>query len=402
MKTVLSVILVLFLSTYSQSQNKFDFDFTVESEFFNKERKYYVHVPERYYEDEKTEFGVVYILDGQGREYYNNAKSIIDYLVWSYQIMPVIVVGIHSDDRGKEFIPLDRSLPDDDPENIGQSHLLKAHIEKEIFPTISDSFRINQFRALVGHSRGGAFIANTIFSDERDMFDAYIAISPGMYYLNRQMLKDAEKMISENTTFNKFYFCTHGTVGSLERRFKLQVEFIDSLLQAHPNESLVWGKKEFEGTSHWSCVAPSLVYGLVEMNRAYEVDQHLIDIYADNKEKSIKEQIISREAQQKKALGFTFPIGAPSLRYYGNQQSEYEQYDKALELFDLSIETDPNYIRAYLSKAWVHREMDDIPSATQTYNKALQIIEMNEGDFSSEDVERWKNNIQKQLSEMSK
>ena len=399
MKNILSIALTIIISSFSFGQDRLDFDYTIQSNAFNKERTYYVHVPEMYYENETDKFGVIYVLDAQGKAYYNNAKSIIDYLVWSYQIMPVIVVGIHSDNRGTEFIPLDRSLPQDSPENKGESHLLKEHIKYEIFPRISEEFRTTSFRALIGHSRGGAFVANSIFSDDKDMFNAYLAISPGMHYINEQILNDAEKLIKNQTKFNKFYYCTHGTVGSLERYFKPQVEFIDSLLQAYPNNTLVWAKKAFEGTSHWSCVAPSLVYGLMEMNRAFQVDQYLIEKYADNKEKSIREQIEIRNKKQKEILGFTIPVDAASFRYYGNQQSEYEQYEKAIELFDLSIELEPGDVRSYWNKAWAYGKLDNKSSAISTYKKALQIVEVNRLNLSSEDVERWKKNI---LTELDK
>jgi len=406
MKTLLSIIFTLFIYSFAftqdQDPDQVDFVYTVESKAFDKERKYYVHLPERYYENKEEKFGVIYVLDGQGKAYFNNAKSIIDYLVWSYQIMPVIVVGIHSDNRGTEFIPLDRSLPKDSDDNNGQAHLLKQHIAEEIFPSISEKFRINDFRALIGHSRGGAFIANTLFSEERDLFNAYLAISPGMHYLNEQILNDVREFIKKETKFNKFYYCTHGTVGNLERYFKPQVNLIDSLLKVYPNKTLAWSKKEFEGTTHWSVVAPSLVYGLMEMNRAFQVDQYLIEQYAKNNKGSIKEQIEKREEEQKEIFEFTIPMDAPSLRYYGNQQAENEAYAKAIELYDLSIQKDPDNIRTHNSKARAYRELGNKSEAIKAYKKALEVVEVNKLKLSEKKVEDWKKNFQSNLDKLMK
>ena len=399
MKNVFSFLLCFLIVSTISAQKKYDFEFTIASDAFEKERKIYVHVPERYYENENESFNVIYVLDGQGRVYYNNAKSVIDYLVWSYQISPSIVVGIHSDNRGTEFVPKNRSLDLNDENNTGQAHQLQQHIEDEIFPLVSENFRINDFKALIGHSRGGAFVATTLFSDKKDLFDAYLAISPGMHYLDNQILNDATKMIQEKATFNKFYYCTHGTVGSLEKYFKPQVEMLDSLFKVHPNPTIVWGKKEIEATSHWGCVAPSLVFGMLEMNRAYVADQHLVDVFAENKGKTLAHQIQSYHAQQKKILGFTFPLDAPSLRYYGNQQSEYEQHDRAIELFDMSLEIDPEQINVYLSKAWSQRQLGQNENARTTLLKAKEELGKS-SKFSEERVNRWNKNIDQQLSEI--
>lgn len=400
MRTILIIFCITIFQLSVSAQNKYDFEFKIESKAFDKERKFYVHVPERYYENPDEKFGVIYILDGQGREYYNQAKAIIDYMVWSYQIMPFIVVGIHSDDRGPEFVPKDRKLAMDDSNNNGEAQLLQAHIEEEIFPIIEDSFRVKDFRAIVGHSRGGAFTATTLFSDKRDMFHAYISISPGMHYINNQILNDAKSLIQAGTKFNKFYLCTHGTVGELEKYFKPQVEYIDSLLKAHPNESLVWHKKEFTGATHWTQVAPAMTYGIVEMNRAFQADEYLIQNFAEHKDKSIKKQIDDYYEEQQIKLGMTFPIEASSYRYYGNQHSEFEDYESAIELYKLSQEIEPDNYNLQSGMAWAYRQMDRKEDAITCYNKSLDILESGTHSFSKENVVRIKEYLLKQLEEL--
>lgn len=402
MKNSVLTLLLLFVFSFAFSQNKYDFTYTIQSDAFQKERKFYVHVPERYYEQPEDNFGVIYVLDGQGREYYNNAKNIIDYLVWSYQIMPVIVVGIHSDNRGTEFVPKDRTLQDNDPDNSGQAHLLTQHIKQEVFPMIRDSFRVSSFKALIGHSRGGAFVANTLFSENKDMFNAYIGISPGMHYINKQILNDAEKMIKNEDPFHKFYFCSYGTVGSLEKYFKPQVDFLDSLLIAHPNPTLIWKKKEFKETSHWTVVAPSLSYGLLEMNRAFTVDQYTIEKFAETQHVPMAEQIDAYFKNQQETLGYTIPLDAGSLRYYGNQQSEFEQYARAIELYDLALELDPDNVRTYMNQAWAYRSLEDKENARTIYQKVLEVLKENKMGWEKEAIDNRKKYVEEQLEELGK
>lgn len=400
MRVSIIIFCTIFISIFSSAQEQYDFDYKIDSEAFETERKFYVHVHEGYYNNDIDSFGVIYVLDAQASSFYNNAKSIIDYLDWGYQISPMIVVGIHSENRHKEFIPLDRSMAKDSSDNIGQAEKLRDHIEKEIFPVISENYKVNEFRALIGHSRAGAFIANTLFSDKKDMFNAYISISPGMHYLNNQILNDVEHMISSNAVFNKFYFCSHGTVGPLEAYFKPQVNYIDSLFAAHPNKTIDWYKAELKDKTHWTVVAPSIVEGVLEMNRSYQVDQVLIDEFASNEDKTIREQVDAYYKMQNEKLGFTIPPMAYQYRFYANDYSELGNYKRAIELYDLSIELNKNDIRSYHGRAWAYRQLQDNSNAIKTYHEALEVLELNEMNIKADELDKKISNIKQQIKDI--
>lgn len=400
MKTSILTGLLILCSFLVFSQKQTDFEYTIQFKPFSKERKIYVHLPEDYYKNETDTYGVIYVLDGQGNEYYNNAKSIIDYLVWSSQIIPVIVVGIHSDNRHTEFIPKDRTLAKDNSKNNGEALLLTSHIKNEIFPLIEEKYRVTEFRALIRHSRGGAFVANTIFSDNKDMFNAYLAISPGMHYVNNQILNDAEDLIVSNEKFNKFYYCSYGTIGSLEKYFMPQVQYLDSLLEKHPNKTLIWRKKEIENTTHWGTVAPSLTYGLLEMSRNYRMDQLLIDRFSNNPKKSIATLIDDFYITQDKILGYTIPMNASTLRYYGSEYAEQESYKKAIEVLNLSLEKEPNVVATYWEVAMAYKSLSDNLMAKSNLEKALAIIESGKTDWESAKIERWKKMVNDEMEKL--
>ena len=397
----LSLILTLYLPSLL-AQEKFDFDYKIDSKAFEAERKFYVHVPADYHKNTSDSLGVIFILDGQGKEFYNNAKAIIDYLIWSYQIPKMIVVGVHSESRYKEFIPLDKSKDKSDPQNVGQAEKLREHFVNEMIPILEKDFRINNFKAVIGHSRGGAFIANTIFSEDHDLFNAYIAISPGMQYLNRQILNDAKTMIQENKQFNNFYYCSYGSVGSLESEFSIQVNYLDSLFSAHPNESVHWRTQEMPGKTHWSVVAPSIVDGLVKMNRAYQVDQFLIEEFSQNTGESLKKQIDMYYTQQKKKLKYVIPPNAPELRYIGNEMSEVGMNERAVELFDIAIELDSNQLRTYLSKAEVLIQKKDFAAASEVYETARKMLELNKAGAEEKQLLKDKERLQERIENLKK
>ena len=273
-------------------------------------------------------------------------------------------------------------------------------MEQEIFPRVKRDFRVTEFRAIIGHSRGGAFLASTLFSEKRNLFHAYLAISPGMNYIDGQILKDAQKMIQARTAFHKFYFCSHGTVGSVEGYMKPQVEFLDSLFGAHPNPSIEWHKAVFPGKSHWGVVAPSVAEGILAMNRAYQVDQLLIEKFARNEGQAMGEQIKAYTNRQQERLGYTLKLDADRLRGYGDGFSDQENYPRAMELYDLSLELEPNDVSSYLRKASVYRELKKPEKAEATYQKALEILDSNEDQLDEETVKKSRERIMQKLENM--
>lgn len=403
MKLILfSVLLVTCLPILIFGQEMYDFVYTINSDYFEEERTFYIHVPEDYYKDSTVDYNVVFVLDAQAESFYNNAKGIIDYLVWSYQIMPTIVVGVSSNNRGTEFVPLDKQKPGDDPANNGQAHLLTSHIQNEIMALVEREFRIRRPYVLIGHSRGGAFVANTLFSEHKDVFDAYIGISPAMHYLDKQILQMAEHEISTGSEFNKFFFCSYGTVGTQEAYFGPQVEYLDSLFYTYPNQTIQWEKKKFNGLSHWGVVAPSLVYGIQSMSRAYKADQYLIEQFAKNNDKNIADQLESYYIDQKDKLGISFKLDFGDLRYYAEQQAEFENYKSASELFKLALIDKQNDARANIGLANALRELKEYDAAVLYYKRVLEVLKENEMNWSESKINAWSSTANEAILELMK
>ena len=391
-----------FLSINTFAQTKTDTSHIISSAAFEQDRHVYVHLPEQYLESPSDSFGVIYVLDAQAEAYWDQAKSIIDYLVWSYQIMPVIVVGIHSDNRGTEFIPKDKRMSLEHPDNDGEADLLLQHLEEEVMPWITNNFRITPWRVLIGHSRGGAFIAHTLSGTKRELFNAYLAISPSMGYLDGQIMKDLETTLQSKPDFHKFLYYTHGSVGSMEKSFGKQVSWLDSLTAEISNPTLQIETRVFTGTSHFSVVAPSIAYGMVAISRAFMADQQLVDDFANHSNLSIRDQLNSYYVQQQTTLGYTVPIDAASYNYYASQQSEYGNHHKALELFELALEEDPNHIQSYFGRAWAYRNLNDVQAAIKSYQEAEHILESGVLDWPEERVSQWRENLARELEALDK
>jgi len=378
---ILFVSLFISIQLFSQEQN---IEHIIISDAFDTERKIHVFLPARYFRDTTEQFTVTYVLDAHYDQLWNMAKSNIDYLVDSRSVFPMIVVGIQSENRGKEFTP--PSIP------------LKEHLEQEIFPLIEKTYRVNKFRTLIGHSRGGLFVGDVLFSKDKDMFNAYLAISPVLGYKNL-IYNRADSMFQAPTDFRKFLFCSHGTVGEREVAFGGQIKHLDSIYQVNPTPSLVFKQTKFEGMDHWSVVIPSINVGLVEMCRNYWADQKVIEDFAKGLRKDktspklIKDNIAIFNKVRQDYFDYHYESNARYLRFVADDFVELEDYDTALELYDWLAELEPESWRTELSVAYIYRLKKDLKTAIKHYKLSLALLEKNKDKESEKLYKNVKENL---------
>ncbi|MEZ4686911.1 MAG: alpha/beta hydrolase-fold protein [Bacteroidia bacterium] len=162
----------------------------MDSQAFEGERRVRVFLPERYRLDTTRNLSspmcltLSQICSGIWRKQHQLPCH-------NFQIIPTIVVGIVSDNRGYEF----------NPEN-GELH---EHLKNEVFPLIEANYRVGTFRALIGHSWGGAFVGNTLFGEHSDLFDAYIGISPSLDAIDGRIFRHADSMLQKGLPKGKFF-----------------------------------------------------------------------------------------------------------------------------------------------------------------------------------------------------
>ncbi|KAF7558071.1 hypothetical protein G7046_g5874 [Stylonectria norvegica] len=159
---------------------------------------------------------------------------------------------------------------------------IMSHVEEKLFPHIS--LRSGR-KALFGHSYGGLFVLNAIFT-KPDLFDTYIAASPSIWFNNLSIVQDQEKKFKERSSTGEPNPRLLITVGSGEQNliqkpgesddyFKKKKEFAEekkmidnamemaARLKNSPRLREVW-KWEFEGEDHGGASTCGLQRGLTK------------------------------------------------------------------------------------------------------------------------------------------
>ena len=372
-------ILLLFI-TNIQAQDKQNVEHTITSKAFEVDRKIRVFLPERYFTDSTGTFIVTYVLDAQDDQVWNMVKSNIDYMVSRYTVIPMIVVGIVSDNRGEEFNP--------------QEQKLHAHFKEEVFPLIEHNYRVKPFRTIVGHSWGGAFVGNTLFGENTEMFDAYIGICPSLDAMDGVIFNQADSLLQNNNTFKKYFYFSSGDIG-FEAEYRRDVLRMDSLLSQYPNETLAWKSHHYAKMDHFQAFIPAVNDGLTHMSRNYFADQMMFEKFAENSSESIVTQMEKFYTSQEKNFGFTFRPTAKYLRYVGDGFGRKNQYKHAIPVYKLVLEMDEENRGAWFNLANAYDQLGETGEAKSTFTKALTILEKQKTEVS----ESYYNNMSKWANE---
>ncbi|MEL6864906.1 MAG: alpha/beta hydrolase-fold protein [Bacteroidota bacterium] len=387
-KPTVFFLCLLQLAVLSGQEQANDIEHRLESKAFGKERTVRVHIPDRYYDDSSQTFIVTYVLDAHYDPFWEMAKGNIDYMVNSYNVLPMIAVGIASDDRGKEFRP---------PANE-----LSEHLVNEVFPLIKANYRVNDFRVILGHSWGGAFVTSTLFSDRSAMFDAYINISPSLGFRDEIILQMADSILQTQPKMGKFLYASHGSVGYREDNFGGQVAKLDSLIRHYSNETLGWKKRTIEGTGHWSCVVPSVSDGLISMSQNYWFTQQMMEAWIDQSKGDLMKGIKAFEQKQAAHFGYTHQPSANYLRFCGQDFLTQEKYEAAIALLKWSVELDGESVRAHIALSDAYIQNKNQAEAVQSLKQTSKMLDKYKSKYSEENYKDIKDWIEEQMAEMRK
>ncbi len=392
--TCLLTLLTFTLSAQDHPPHKVDY--TISSKAFGDERKITIYLPPSFYKYPEDKFIVTYVLDGHFDPFIDLVVKTLEYNSYMYKYIPTIVVGIHAKQRGQEF-----SAPSPQGQNKnGKAPLLQQHFKNEVFPLVDSIYnaRVLPFKSLIGHSSGGTFVLYNLFSEEHDLFDAYLAISPAIRQNNAYILEKAAADLKQGKQFPKFLYCASGTVGEREELFGGAIRRLDSTLQVYPNHKLLWRTSTFEGMGHWTCVPPALNAGMVILTRAFRVDEKMYFDFANNKDATMTAQIEAFYKNRKATYGFIeIPI-AGYLNQIGKALINKEKRQAALEVYDWSLKQHPAHYRLTRSRAELLLEMGNEQAAYTAFQDSLKLLEGMQASMSAEDYEAHKEYLQEKLA----
>lgn len=202
----------------------------IHSRILNQDRQIYIHVPTLDSANTGMALPVLYLLDGEN--HFHILSAYIEYLRRWRVIPPMIVVGIINVDRVKDLTPTKSLINfdgkvDSNYKASGGNEQFLNFIQQELMPYVKNNYKTSDYKVLAGHSFGGLAVIHCLLT-RPDMFDAYIAISPSLWFGNKYVLRLAEQKITKLSINSKKLFYS---VGNEEDSFRNDILSFNKLVK---------------------------------------------------------------------------------------------------------------------------------------------------------------------------
>ncbi len=356
---------------------------TINSKILNEKRTAWVYVPDQGTGNPKTRYPVLYLLDGNWHFYsLVGMTHQLSYVNGNTICPEMIIVGIINPNRNRDLTPTRDSIFS--PASGGNEKFI-SFIEKELIPYIESSYPVEPYRMLVGHSLGGLTVINTMVN-HTDLFNAYVAIDPSMWWNKQSSLKETEKALAKKKYTNTSLFLAISN--SMEKDMDtvkvkkdtssntLQIRSILELancLRNNKQNELNFQDKYYYDDDHASVPLIATYdalhfifnyYNLPLTKNDYADTSLALPYKIENHYKNISEKMgykVSPSENNINTLGYT----ALMMKNYA--QSEY--------FFKLNIKNYPESFNVYDSLGDYYIAVNDKSNAIEMFTKALSIKE---------------------------
>jgi predicted alpha/beta superfamily hydrolase len=361
--------------------------YTIHSDVLGDERSFLVHLPEGY-ESTKLNYPVLYILDAE--YFYYQAQGALQFLSEcgynrNRPIPQMILVGVLDGDRNRDFTPTHA------PEQgllrfptSGEATIFLQHIEKELRPFIDANFRTSG-SILAGWSLGGLFTFFT-FLEKRDLFEAYIAISPSLWWNSRELLGWADERIQKGEQFAQRLVITQGSLEGGDIGSSVKNGLIPLL---EKKKAKGWQYVEIPGVSHYYVPYKALYEGLIAAFPDFAVPQ----------DELVEGLSAIKKHYENLSTRYGYVLDVPNGVYAALVQAWFNSHDPD-EIVPITAEwteTYPQSAVAWYFHGRAHQRSDDLERARAYVEKAVALEQARILPDSE-----WLNPMKNRLEELTK
>ncbi len=215
------LISILFLNPdISNSQSKSEQiiigdKIVIHSDILNEDRTILISLPKDY-GNAKMKYPVLYILDGEFL--FQQAIGAVNFLsecgyIYNNPIPQMIIVGIVNVDRNRDYTPT--HVPEQSGNlrypTSGKADKFTEFLSSELIPHIESNYNTQPYRILAGWSFGGLFAIHTFFENP-NLFSAYLAISPSLWWDNDMYVSGTDSILTNSKVLERKLTLTLGTL----------------------------------------------------------------------------------------------------------------------------------------------------------------------------------------------
>jgi uncharacterized protein len=352
----------------------------VHSAILGEDRPLLIHTPATYGLSRRVRYPVLYLLDGE--VLFEPVTAMTDFLARNGRAPEMIVVAIpNTRDRTHDLTPptdtgvikfainasgdtVSQRFP-----TAGGAAKFRAFLTTELRPWVDSTYHTAPYRILVGHSFGGLFALDALQAEPR-AFNAYVAISPSLWWDHEQFEKRVEAALARAPLGGLALYMTTG-----ER------EPADAMI-APARRLAARLATRTDGFRSWYRVMPAETHNTNPMRTTYDALERIFDGWeaseAARNAALLRGDLTGLETHHA-AITKKFGIASPLLPDEVNSMAYFnlgeKRVDAAVRLFRRNIELHPDYANGWDSLADGLEAQGKLAEAIAAQEKAVEIGE---------------------------
>ncbi|QPG06149.1 alpha/beta hydrolase [Salinimonas marina] len=329
---------------------------TVTSEILSESRELLIHLPNNYSRYEDTTYPVLYLLDGQRN--FAHTVGTLDLLNQSGMAQEMIIVGITNTERTRDFTPTYDESYNEWGISGGADNFLDF-LEKELKPHVKSNYRTNNYAILSGHSLSALFTVYALH-ERPDMFQAYFAFSPSLWWHEEVIFPEAEKFYSAEQDLNKYLYVNMGSEGG---HMLSAFQRYSELLNNSTRKGFTFDTELDTSESHNTTALAGMSLALQKQLNSLRPTGALIQ------EGLHAVQRYYKDLSEK--YGFQAKPEYKAVNHAGYAELNKKDFESAIAIFKKNVTRFPNKSDAYDSLADGYEAKGDLAMALKMRKKAL-------------------------------
>jgi uncharacterized protein len=361
--TLLALVVTPCLTARAEDKRPGD-RLTIKSAVLGEERVALVRTPPGY-DTNGQRYPVLYMTDGDS--HIGHTAATIEFLARNGRMPEMIVIGIINTDRTRDLTPTKAAYSPDGkgPPTGGGGDKFVKFIETELIPQVEKTYRTQPYRVFAGHSFGG-LLAVHILATKNDLFDAYIAASPALWWDNQNAIRELEECLKSHKELRRTLFLT---LGDEKRVMEPGFDKVKAVLVSQHPAGFVWDSLLMEDEDHNSIVLRSHYFGLRKIFDGWKLDASV----SAGGMPAVEEHFKALSAKYK------FRILPPehTVNVLAFWMFVEGKRDEAIAAYKTNVERYPNSADVYGNLAEAYEKTGKLDLARQNYERAVRLGEKN-------------------------